>query len=261
MISCIVKSCHWTASSHDLLYWHLHRMHAGLINYKCNINNCYRSFSICTMFQRHYNKHFTTHCILDNNREISQNTEQNDTSHIEADNHLQLTRNEAECSCKDIKEKKFQTMDVAECSYNNIKEKQPQTVDIESLSKGIKAMSLNFTLKWLSTDSLPRKIAFQIQQDVKSHILQPISHAIQLLSSAGQITEELKLILFDLLSVFDQESEFKCIQKLKENQLFEEPEIFTISNELRPGVSRNTQQMVCYCLIYKIVMLVILSIY
>lgn len=251
MISCIEKNCHWTASSHDALCWHLRRMHAGLIVYKCNFNYCDRAFSTCAMFRRHFNKHFTTHCILDNNREISQRTEGNDASHIEAEcnieQHLNSTRDEGKCSYNHIIEEKSKSTDIAdeaECSYGNVNVKKPQTIDIDTLSKGIKAMGLNFTLKWLSADTLPRKIAFQIQQDVKSHILQPIGQAIHLLSNAGQVTDDLKLTLLELLSVFDQESEYKCIQQLKVNDLFEDPEIFTISNELRPGVSNNTQQMV-----------------
>lgn len=248
MITCIEKNCHWTASSHDSLYWHLRRMHSGLLVFKCNFNNCDRSFSVCTVFQRHFSKHFTTHCIMDKNREKASTIEQNVTSLIMAesdkDQHFQSTINETE--------KQSSTTAIAteiECKCKNHKQRESQMVDIDALSNRIKAMSLNFTLKWLSADTLPRKIAFDIQQDVKSHILQPISNAIQILTNAGQVSEELKFNLLEILSVFDHESEYKCIQQLKANDLYNDPEIFTISNELRPGVSHNTQQMVSYCFV------------
>lgn len=130
MISCIEKSCHWTASTHDLLYWHLRRMHAGLIVYKCNFDSCDRTFSARAMFRRHFNKHFITHCILDSNREIEQITQEREW-------------HQAIVGKNNISEEISQNSDILEESislHKNIKEEQPQTIDTDILCKRIKAM-------------------------------------------------------------------------------------------------------------------------
>ncbi|XP_062716918.1 uncharacterized protein LOC134292140 [Aedes albopictus] len=104
--------------------------------------------------------------------------------------------------------------------------------------------SLNFNLKYLSANTLPRKVVFDIHQDIQNMFLNPLHSIIGLLESSGCITADGKTVFDELFNNMRcNETEYKFIQYLKKNDLYAEPKEFVLSNELRPGIVRNEQQM------------------
>ncbi|XP_062703310.1 uncharacterized protein LOC115270278 [Aedes albopictus] len=93
--------------------------------------------------------------------------------------------------------------------------------------------SLKMTLKWLSEDGLSRKIAFDINKDVKLNVIEPLHTLINDLQSSGAMSLECKRSIDSLLANFNCTSEHKFIQHLKTRDLYENPSFFTIHEELQ----------------------------
>lgn len=116
--------------------------------------------------------------------------------------------------------------------------------DLNLMIKKMKNASINFNLKYLSANTLPRKVIFDIKQDIQNMFLNPLSHIVELLESSGFITAEGKIMLDEIIgSSNNNETEYKFVEQLKGNDLYAEPREFILSNELCPGIVQNEQQM------------------
>ncbi|XP_058826737.1 uncharacterized protein LOC131686754 [Topomyia yanbarensis] len=229
MISCIVEKCTWNGQSPDLLYGHLRRMPTQLDCFKCNEAACDRTYSLLATFRLHHRKHFIQHPASDANRR-KQNVQ-------DPQQNIQLNLTETQ-------EQKINVNDsTTDDMVKSYPEEKSTTFDVDNLSKKMKLLNLGFTLKWLSKDNLPRKIAFAIHKDVETYYIEPFRTALKAASAVEQIGNLTEQILNKKLTIGD-ESEYMFIQRLKQEDLFCDPTVFTINDELRAEVFQNTQLMV-----------------
>ncbi|XP_055586654.1 uncharacterized protein LOC129739251 [Uranotaenia lowii] len=223
MICCIVKECRWRADSVLSLGRHLRIVHEPLQIYECNYDNCMRRYNFRCSFLRHVRTHLR----------------QNENPDISIENrilhHCQSEENQVE-HVEDISSAPLP---------NELHVDDLQSAEIARLSAKFEKLNTSFNLKWLDQDNVARKFVFEIQRDFKSAVINPIQEIVGIMSDAGSISPSAKHTLTTMMDSLSQsETEYKFKKKLKEMKLYEDPIIFTISSELRPGVSSYFADMV-----------------
>lgn len=233
MIRCIVKHCEWETNSIDRLYQHLNKIHGSISTYICNYEGCSRNYSVRASFFRHYKKHHEEIVWrhIDTQQESRAANEVPETSERD-----KVFPEKTQC------EKEEQASGMEFEDNHMPPEKIDAIIDVDELANKIRNLSINLNLKWLNTDTLPRKTVFDLQRDVRMSILQPFKETITSMETVGLIPSESGLIFKKMFDIFDgTETEYKLIQQLKRSDLYTEPREFIISNELRAGVVNNQQ--------------------
>lgn len=232
MLRCTFKGCLWKASSIDGYIHHLSRMHETINGFSCIYENCVHKCSTLKSLRHHLNKyHNSTEPVtitqIDVNEPCCTSTDTPNTISL----HDALSNNNSSDGTDNIMLEE---------------RKVPDIFDADQLREEIKRMRMMFILNWLSKDSIARKVVFDIQKDINTLIIDPIKKMVELMFNAAMLPELCKNLLDELLSAFDAISEYKFIQQLKSQSLYQDPSFFIISEELKPAVVDHTQQMVCY---------------
>lgn len=231
MISCIVSQCSWKSNSMHRFYDHLNKFHEKLPIYACNHETCTRRFSIRYSFFRHFKRHFTEEEPVQN--EIVNNDYNiNEFGAINSENAQPLNGEESRSEQQHDDE------------FLPGPSEPHDTINMNAVLEKMENLSLDFNLKWLNTNSMPRKTVFEVNNDIQTKILKPFKEVSELMQVTGLISMEGKQ-MFDKMfeSLGSVNTEYKCVQKLKSADLYQAPKEFVISNELRPGVSRSRQTM------------------
>lgn len=231
MIVCFVEGCGWTTDSVANYSSHLRRVHEPIDVYECCLEECRRRFTVRCSFINHLKKHPRW------NESVERIGYRENEVHESFS--LPITQNEA-------RENDRLGFDGSESSLiENNSFENTSVIDYDKLCSEFRNLTIGFNLKWLNKDTLPRKLVFEMQEDVKSIILRPLQKTIDTMCSTGMISSmsctELSKIITTFISV---ESEYKFIQQLKSVDLYNDPVYFTISSELKPGICRNQQDMI-----------------
>lgn len=236
MIRCIVNKCFWKATSINSLYEHLNRVHSSISLYVCNYEGCSRNFSVRASFFRHFKKHYEEvswrninsqqERKLTNELHFPSESEKTSEQKVQSDS-VEITSNEEiEINANEPIEK------------NNI-------IDFDELSNRLRLMSLNFNLKWLNTNTLPRSTVFEMQKDVRTSILKPCEEIVTNMETTGYISSASGTMLKKMFDVFTGvETEYKLLQELKASDLFKDAREFIISDVLQAGIVNNQQQLI-----------------
>lgn len=237
MIHCIVPRCNWKNSSIERLYDHLNKYHGSLKVYECNSGKCTRKFNVKSSFLRHFKTHFNETPCTGNAESIEQSSTQSSTT--EPTNFTTAyAENDPTTSHTPSEPKEINAPSL------RLEEDLLYRTELNVLLQKMQHASIDFNLKYLNENTIPRKIVFDIQKDIKSKIIDPFSEAVDVMQSLGLVTEEGRHIFNQMLSAVNEvESEYKYLAKLKELDLYVDPREFVISNELRPGIVHNEQML------------------
>lgn len=239
MIHCMAPRCTWKNVSLQRLHDHLSKYHGNLKVYECNVGECTRKFNVKCSFYRHLKTHFSEASnIKANNPEDIPFSMLNDSTTAYAENYHLATD----------QEQISHTLGTPEpMSVNDPTQRLEDllcTTELDALIQQMQHASIDFNLKYLNANTVPRKTVFDIQKDIKLKIIDPFSKAIDVMRSLGLLTEEGKIVFNKMLSSVNAlDSEYKYLAKLKELDLFVDPKEFVISNELQPGIVHNEQMM------------------
>lgn len=248
MIRCVAPRCTWKSQSIHRLHNHLNKHHGNLDVYECNIGDCSRKYNVKHSFYRHLNKHFerTDNTVSDGTVELPCNEDSFTRTETTTDKTIH------QAPVNDGRQAMI-TEDGHDDKYNGREDGRSSdetthtsifTHNLHMIINQMENASLNFNLKYLSANTLPRKVVFDIHQDIQNMFLNPLRNIIGLLESSGCITADGKTVFDELFNNMRcNETEYKFIQYLKKNDLYAEPKEFVLSNELRPGIVRNEQQM------------------
>lgn len=217
----------WQAPSIDGYIQHLSRMHETINGYYCVFDKSHSKFSTLKLLRQHLIKY--------HNSCESQISEREKNSNIFVDK----TNPSIVHPTEDTTGENHRYVDDTDG------EKTAENIfDVEKIREEIQRMRLLLTLSWLSKDSISRKAAFDIQKDIGKFVIEPIRKTVELMFRSGMLPDTCKYLLDELLDNFEFISEYKFIQQLKDHNLYEDPFFFTISEELKPAVIDNVQQMV-----------------
>ncbi|XP_058465342.1 uncharacterized protein LOC131438942 [Malaya genurostris] len=225
MISCIVEKCVWIGMSPNLLYGHLKRMHMQLDSFKCNVGTCDRTYSVLATFRLHHRKHFLQYQTLYANREQTSSQKKNNKQTIQS----KMEINDKQVSIEES--------GLIHSPTTNIS----TTLDIDYFAKKIKSPNFTFALKWLSKENLPRKMIIEIQKDVQKYYIEPMIEVFKEVSAGGQENDLTERVLNELNSTCNYESEYMLIQQLKQKDLFCDPIMFNMNNELQANNFGNLE--------------------
>lgn len=235
MIYCSYDECTWQSSSVDGYLQHLSRMHVIISGYSCIFENCNQKLSSVKSFRHHINKY---HNGNDERREALQTAREK----------RYRTSQDIDTPDTDPDDGTTKKVDCSDELNQNINEEEQNDqgciIDTEKIRNEIRRKRNLLTLNWISKDSVTRKAAFDIQKDISDFVIEPIKKTVELMFSVGMLTDTSKKLLDEVLGDFDVISEYKFIQQLKQQELYEDPSFFTISEELQPAVVNNEQQMV-----------------
>lgn len=238
MIKCVVRRCSCQSRSIQHLFDHLNKYHGNLDIYECNVGSCNRKYSVRYSFYRHLKKHYevgdgTNNTLINNQAE---------KQHISRDNNENsLTHSDTPTLNTHI-EKKGETKHLS--TLPATLEEHLIKSQLNSMIKQMENLSIDFNLKFLSANTIPRKVVFDMQKDIQNKFLNPLCNTVNIMETLGYITSVGKDNFTKILeSLKRNDTEYKFLQRLKELELYEDPKEFVISNELRPGVIQNKQQM------------------
>lgn len=220
MIICQVRGCHWECTSSDQYFRHVVRMHDSRDGYKC-FRQCGRLFTSIKSLKKH-----VLSCKENNTAELPKE----DLKHPE-----HAVKHEEKNISENLKNFSLPCQHIEN-------ENQVQVRNIDQYDAN--DSSLKMTLKWLSEDGLSRKIAFDINKDVKLNVIEPLHTLINDLQSSGAMSLECKRSIDSLLANFNCTSEHKFIQHLKTRDLYENPSFFTIHEELQECSEDQLHQQV-----------------
>lgn len=229
MIHCIVKGCSWKTTSFNILYEHLNRMHNSISTYTCNYTGCTRNYNVRASFFRHFKKHYEDTATWRNLDSIHESRNFNEV--------LRSSESEMKTVEKQNKQENKQLQ------LNNVVSID-DLIKLNELESQMKKLSISLNLKWLNMNTLPRKIVFDMQKDVRTNILQPFKDVVTTMETAGFMSKDSSLVFNKMFAIFDGiETEYKLTEELKRSDLYAAPREFIISDELRAGVSGNQQQL------------------
>lgn len=236
MIRCVARHCTWKSQSIHRLHDHLKKYHGHLDEYECNIGDCTRKYSVKYSFYRHLNKHFEETDNTINESIVEEHNIEDSFVYAETPTPNHNTIEEINVDMEDTPEDTPSSDERTDCSmYTN---------NLNLMIKQMENASINFNLKYLSANTLPRKVVFDMHQDIHNMFLNPLSNIVKLMEPAGCITAEGKIMFDEIFdNMHNSETEYKFVQQLKVKDLYAEPREFVLSNELRPGIVRNEQQM------------------
>ncbi|XP_065079780.1 uncharacterized protein LOC135702682 [Ochlerotatus camptorhynchus] len=209
MFNCPSSKCRWKGACIDQYFPHVQRMHDPLNGYMC-LHNCGRLLTSITSLRKH------VLLCRDQNKIEAENqssSRENVQSEIEIGNQSSSRENDQN------------EIEVRNQLQDSIDTGKLVTVDANRLS-------LSMTLKWLSENGMARKVAFDINRDIKRNVIEPLSSVINDLQMAGAMTNEGKQLLDSMLGSYNCTSEYKFIQQLKTDGFYEDPTFFTINEEL-----------------------------
>lgn len=209
-------------------------MHDTINGYSCVFETCCHRFSTLPSLRHHFKKYHNISASVEAVRENENSPRVDNTSALSADPADDAV-DQGHSS-----EKPYRDINTEE------KKSSDNIFDVGKIREEIQRMRKLFTLTWLSKDSISRNVAFDIQKDISDFVIGPIRKTIEMMFNAGMLTDTTKQLLDELLGEFDTISEHKFIQQLKAENLYHDPSFFTISEELKPAVIDNEQQMVSY---------------
>lgn len=215
MFNCQARGCQRECASSDQYFRHIERMHDPLDGYMC-FRKCGRVLTSIKSLRKH---------VL--------SCRENDDMELPKENINLIEEINVKSEAINVAEN-IQNSTLCRQNLNKAENQQPVSKTAELLDISTSDLSLKMTLKWLSQDGLPRKVAFDINKDVKANVIDPLSSAINEFQTAGSMSEECKQMLDTLLGNYNCTSEYKCIQELKSRGLYENPSFFTIHEELQP---------------------------
>lgn len=229
MITCFIPGCSWKATCPALYSLHLRRLHEPIDVYTCSEHNCGRRFNVRCSYINHIKKHMRNNVESRKHREHRITVGELNPIEFETDN-----TNDT-----------ISTIEVVEQEEKDDQNEPRELICIEKLSQEFGRLSVGFNLKWLNKSSVTRKLVFEFQEDVRDNILKPIQDVVEIMSESGLISTLAKNALSSMFSMFSNvQSEYQFVRQLKAMQLYEDPIIFTISNELRPGVIHHKLDMI-----------------
>lgn len=239
MIACFIPGCRWKTTCPALFGLHLRRLHEPIDVYTCSEPNCGRRFSVRCSFIAHIKKHARNDLVdVESRIGREQNTTASELCLIDG------RANNDYFDSNDCTTKKEETTSTKQNETDN--HIQPkELINIEKLSQEFTRLSIGFNLKWLNKSSVPRKLVFEFQEDVRTNILKPIQEVVEIIADSGLISTSGKNALGSIFSMFSNtQSEYQFVRQLKSMKLYEDPVYFTICNELRPGVIHHKLDMI-----------------
>lgn len=239
MIVCFISGCRWKTTCPSLFGTHLRRVHEPIDVYCCTVSNCGRRFSVRCSYISHIKKHIRNNHAADNlcneDRFDSEDHVLPSVPHHKLSNENGSIEVHRE-SIANVEDDQFIQVENIEAQ---------QLINLEKISSEISRLSIGFNLKWLNKDTVPRKLVFQFQDDVRRNVLNPINEIVGVMTDVGLISRSGSTVLKSVFSVINNsQTEYKFIRDLKEIGLYEEPVYFSISNELKPAVIHQNLEMV-----------------
>lgn len=189
MINCPTRGCQRECASSDQYFRHVERMHDPLDGYMC-FRKCGRILTSIKSLRKH---------VL--------SCRENDAVELPKEN-FKYFEDIAEKSEEISVTENVQNSTFYRQNSNNEENLQPVSKIVEILDTSTSNSSLKMTLKWLSEDGLPRKVAFDINRDVKANIIDPLSSTINVFQAAGTMSAECKQMLDTFLGNFNCTSEY-----------------------------------------------------
>lgn len=233
MISCFITGCQWKTTCAMLLGTHLRRIHEPIDVYSCNVPNCERRFSVRASFICHIKKHIRNEKI----ENIS----------VEA-------MGSAICDEKSLQDRIISDIDVHREQPISIKSNQvleekmkevEELISVEKIQQEMSRLNIGLNLKWLNKDTVPRKLVFEFQDDVRANVASPLVEILDIMTNTGMIPTTTSAMLKSVVSVLNfSQTEYKFVRQLKQLGLYEEPVFFSISNELKPAVVDQSLSMI-----------------
>lgn len=208
MIVCFVARCGWKTDSVANYSSHLRRVHEPIDVYECSLEECRRRFSIRCSFISHLKKNPRWHKSVDR---IDRESETDSNVSFS----IPITQTEIDGGSRSV---------VVNREISPLIEESVSIIDYDKLSSDFGNLSIGFNLKWLNKDSLPPKLVFEMQEDVKSIILTPLQRTIDTMCNTGMISSASRTELNKVITMFiSEESEYKFIKQLKAVDLYNEP--------------------------------------
>ncbi|XP_058462518.1 uncharacterized protein LOC131437287 [Malaya genurostris] len=90
-------------------------------------------------------------------------------------------------------------------------------------------------------ENLPRKMIIEIQKDVQKYFIEPMIAVFEEVSAGGQENDLTERVLNEFNSTSNYESEYMLIQQLKQKDLFCDPIMFNMNNELQGNSFGNLE--------------------
>lgn len=225
MIICLIPKCLWQAPSKEQYFRHLRRYHDSLSGYTCVFFGCDRKYSSLKTYREHINR------IHNDSIDRCRENQLNEAIRPSTSNSVQIPR-----------VSKQQLIELTQAE--NKKLETQQAIINRELIDNMSKSCINLMLKWLSKDALPRKTAFEMRSEILTSVIEPLINIIDDMFLVGMMTIECKSTIIQLLKTFDVGTEYRFLKKLEKEGLYSPPILFTISEELRPGVIESQQQMV-----------------
>ncbi|XP_062546235.1 uncharacterized protein LOC134212419 isoform X1 [Armigeres subalbatus] len=194
-------------------------MHDPLLGYMC-VKHCGRVLSSITSLRKHIIS-CTNNVITEYNR-----------TETTVDN-IEQTHSTIDDNSKRKDEDKHRSISIENNSTEIERKNDTSGYNDPTKTKTVdaKKLSMAMTLKWLSENGLARKVAFEINKDIKENIIEPLGSVIDELEKAGAMTSTCKELLFTTLGSYDCTSEYRCIQQLKKEGFYNDPIFITINGE------------------------------
>lgn len=237
MVNCPLSDCRWEGTSIDQYFHHAQRMHDPLQGYVC-IQKCGRLLTSITSLRKHM-----LSC-----REKNKSNEPVTERKINHFDQLHEICNQNNIEVESQSTSRENDEDKIEVGNQNVDSDTGKLVTVDT-----NRLSMSMTLKWLSENGLARKVAFDINKDIKQNVIEPLSSVINDLQMTGAMTNECKELLDTMLGSYNCTSEYKCIQQLKKDGLYEDPTFFTINEELLSSSADPCFETVMYLHIYFVV--------
>lgn len=194
MISCFIPGCRWKTTCPSLFGTHLRRVHEPIDVYSCTVSNCGRRFSVRCSYISHVKKHIRNNHDADNlSNEYIVDSE--DDLMPSVPDHRLPNEN---VSIEVPRENSANVEDDQLIQDKNIEAQQLD--NLEKISLEISRLSIGFNLKWLNKDTVPRKLVFEFQEDVRSNVLNPISEIVGVMTDAGLISHAGSTVLNSVFS-------------------------------------------------------------
>lgn len=237
----MVKCCFCTVTTVTvkLLIKHIQRNHDPESTFICAENNCLRSYNKIDSFRKHLIKN---HNNLKN--EVNVIVEPRTSTSLVISNHIPYSVDTQEISNIEPPINSLFENNVDESDIENLV--VPDVANFEhvqrqvNIEEELNKHAIKFSLSLHNKNFLPRKTVFEIQNEIKQHILEPISNIIK--ESVPQSTFASSTMINKLPEMFNNIcTEFKFKSYIESLGLYESPVSYTIRSELRPVVRRNQQ--------------------
>lgn len=225
MYRCPVPNCQWESSTKDHYVSHVKRMHDPIYGFRCIHNNCFRRYTSVQSLRKHIENCSEGQC---SNTKVISNRIPSDVQDKLTNQEVHLNDDERSSTTE------AENLDSSVLINSDPDFSEPYK-DISRMKDSAIKTNMNMLLKWLSHDSMPRKLAIDINNDIKTNVIKPLIDSVDFMSDCGMMSLECKQNLQSILESFNSISEYKCIQLLKNMGIYHDPEIFNIGKQNSDG--------------------------